>query len=120
TRDLGMAVRHELVPTVRDADGLALSSRNRRLSPDERSQALALHRGLERAQALWLAGTTDADALMGAVHDEMTRHPLVHPEYVSLADPDTLEELPRGRTGALLSVAAAVGATRLIDNVTLD
>lgn len=120
TGDLGMAVRHELVPTVRDADGLALSSRNRRLSPEERNQALALYRGLSRAHALWEAGADEAEVLVGAVHEELARHPLVRPEYVSLADPDTLDELPRARSGALLSVAAAVGATRLIDNVTLD
>jgi len=118
--DLGMHVRHVLAPTVRDEDGLALSSRNARLSAAERVQAASLYRGLSGARALWHQGTRDAARLVEAVRRELGRHPLVCPEYVSLADPDTLTELHEARPGALLSVAAVVGATRLIDNITLD
>ncbi len=119
TQDLGMLVRHVLVPTVRAPDGLALSSRNRHLSPPERAQAAALYAGLTHAAKLWKDGESQAEALRAAVRATVERHPLVSLEYVSLADPDTLEELDRARPGALLSLAALVGHTRLIDNVTL-
>ena len=119
TRDLGMPVRHLLVPTVRAPDGLALSSRNRHLSPEERAQATALYAGLAHAAGLWADGEVDAEALRAAVRATLRSHPLVSLEYVSLSDPDTLEELHIARAGDLLSLAAHVGRTRLIDNVTL-
>ncbi len=119
TRDLGMPVRHVLVPTVRAPDGLALSSRNRHLSPPERAQATALHAGLRHAAQLWADGETDGEALRSAVRRTLEEHPLVSLEYVSVADPETLEELDEARPGALLSLAAHVGRTRLIDNLTL-
>jgi len=118
--DLGMHVRHVLAPTVRAEDGLALSSRNARLSEVERAQATALYRALSGARALWHQGTRNAALLVDAVRSELDRHPLVHAEYVSLADPETLTELQEALPGTLLSVAAVVGATRLIDNITLD
>lgn len=120
TRDLGMPVRHVLVPTVRAPDGLALSSRNRHLSPPERAQATALHAGLRQAAQLWADGRKDAEALRSAVRRTLEEHPLVSLEYVSVADPETLEELDEARPGALLSLAAHVGRTRLIDNLTLE
>ena len=113
------AVSHVLVPTVRAPDGLALSSRNRHLSTAERAQASALHAGLTHAAELWQDGEDRAEALRAAVRDTVESQPLVSLEYVSLADPDTLEELDRARPGSLLSLAAHVGRTRLIDNVTL-
>ncbi len=119
TRDLGMPVRHVLVPTVRAPDGLALSSRNRHLSPPERAQATALHAGLRHAAQLWADGETDGEVLRSAVRRTLEEHPLVSLEYVSVADPETLEELDEARPGALLSLAAHVGRTRLIDNLTL-
>lgn len=120
SRDLRMPVQHVFVPTVRAPDGLAMSSRNRHLSEEERVQATALFRGLGTALDLWRDGFRDADKLRDAVRFELSEQPLVEIEYVSLADPDTLEELTHARTGALLSLAARVGRTRLIDNVTLD
>jgi pantoate--beta-alanine ligase len=119
TRDLGMAVRHVLVPTVRAPDGLALSSRNRHLDPRERAQATALHTALMHAASLWESGEPRADLLRAAVRQAVQEQDLISLEYVSLADPDTLKELDRARTGALLSLAAHVGRTRLIDNITL-
>lgn len=119
SRDLGMAVRHVLVPTVRAPDGLALSSRNRHLSPEERAQATSLYAGLRRAADLWNAGEARSDLLRAAVREAVKEHPLVSLEYVSVADPDTLEELDEAVPGTLLSLAARVGRTRLIDNVTL-
>ncbi|MDZ7781014.1 MAG: pantoate--beta-alanine ligase [Gemmatimonadota bacterium] len=117
--DLRMSVRHLVVPTVRATDGLAMSSRNRHLSGAERAQATSLYRGLRTALDLWKEGLRDADKLRDAVRFEMSVQPSVEVEYVSLADPETLEELSRATSEALLSVAARVGRTRLIDNMTL-
>ncbi len=117
--DLRMSVRHVVVPTVRAPDGLALSSRNRHLSDTERAQATWLYEGLCRAVALWEEGERKADALREIVEETLARRDRVAVEYVSLADPDSLAELEEGRPGALLSLAARVGGTRLIDNVTL-
>jgi len=119
TTDLRMNVRHILIPTVRAPDGLALSSRNARLSTEERAQAPCLYDGLARALELWRGGERSTQALRQAVVDTVAPHDLVALEYVSLADPDSLEELTDARPGALLSLAARVGSTRLIDNVTL-
>jgi pantoate--beta-alanine ligase len=119
SRDLCMGVEHVIVPTVRAPDGLALSSRNRHLSPEERGQAASLYAGLSAARSAWKSGERDAATLLGRVRRAVEAEPLARLEYVSLADPDTLEELPEARTGALLSLAAHVGGTRLIDNVTL-
>ena len=107
-------------PIIREADGLALSSRNVYLSPEERSQALGISRGLRRAEAAWIDGTRDADSLRALVRSEIEAQPLARPEYVSLADTETLDELAglAGR-GALLSVAVRFAGTRLIDNVVL-
>lgn len=119
SRDLGMPVEHLLVPTVRAPDGLALSSRNRHLSEAEREQAASLHAGLRAALSAWNGGFSDADILREAVRSEISEHPLISLEYVSVAHPETLEELDTAIEGALLSLAARAGRTRLIDNVTL-
>lgn len=119
SRDLGMAVEHVIAPTVRAPDGLALSSRNRHLGEDERAQATSLFRGLERARVAWRSGLRDAERLRDEVRAEVAMSPLVSLEYVSIAHPDTLEELTTAPAGSLLSLAARVGQTRLIDNVEL-
>lgn len=120
SRDLGMAVRHVVVPTVRAPDGLALSSRNALLSPEERAQAPGLFAGLSRALAAWRGGERSAERIRWLVRKEVDRRPLLVLDYVSVADPETLEELETARPGALLSLAARIGRTRLIDNVTLE
>ncbi len=116
--DLNVAVRIEECPTVRESDGLAMSSRNAHLSPDERTRALALHRALAAAGAAVSDGELSADALIRAARDAMTPFD-VEPEYLALVSPDTLETVSRLDEPALLAIAARVGATRLIDNVTL-
>ncbi len=107
-------------PIVREADGLALSSRNVYLSPEERAQALSLSRGLRAAEAMWADGMRDAEALRRRVREEIEAEPLSNIDYVSLADQRTLQECT-GPVGApaLLSLAVRFGATRLIDNVLL-
>ena len=108
------------VPTVREADGLALSSRNRYLERDDRRAATVLYRSLVEARALWEAGERDAGALRGRVRDVFAAEPLAELEYVSVADPGRLTELSAIDGPALVSLAARIGGVRLIDNVLLD
>jgi pantoate--beta-alanine ligase len=119
-RDLNLPVEIVACPTVRDPDGLALSSRNAYLSVEERQAALALSRGLRKAESAFAAGERSAEALRGLVSSELEAEALVRTDYVSVADDVTLEELAGMVQGpAVLSLAAHVGATHLIDNVTL-
>ena len=118
-RDLCFPVQLEVCPTVRESDGLAMSSRNRNLSPAERTQALVLSRALEAVSALVARGEHNAGKLLGEASRVLMTEPQVQLDYLRLIDPDTLEDLERARPGALLAVAARVGATRLIDNVLL-
>jgi pantoate--beta-alanine ligase len=111
-RDLDMAVRIEIVPTVREPDGLALSSRNARLDAAERERAIALRRGLDAVRAAVEAGEPDPAAAGLAV----MRAAGVEPEYLALVDPDTLEPVERVDGRILVVVAARVGPARLIDN----
>ena len=115
-RDLHLGVRVVGCPTVRDADGLALSSRNAYLSADERRAALALPRGLFAARSDWERGERDPKRLADRVRQHAAALAL---EYVSVADPLTLVEVTRGAERAVISVAARVGKARLIDNVLL-
>lgn len=117
TRDL--ALRAEIVPCpiIRDADGLALSSRNAYLSPDERALALGLSRGLFAAAAAYGRGERDPDRLRAVVSGLASK--AGSPDYVSVADPLTLQELAGTADRAAILVACRVGKTRLIDNVLL-
>jgi pantoate--beta-alanine ligase len=119
-RDLRLGVEIVGVPTVRAADGLALSSRNVRLKPGERKQAAVLYRALKAAEAAWAAGERSAEAIRTAIYDVADASPLVKLDYVSVADSDTLGELAViGDRPALVSLAARIGTTRLIDNMTV-
>jgi pantoate--beta-alanine ligase len=117
-RDLKFAVRVVACPIVREAEGLALSSRNAYLTPEERERARLLSRGLFRARDLWGAGERDPARLREAVRETAAAEG-VELEYVSVADPFTLEELRAPAGKAVISLAARVGKTRLIDNVLL-
>ena len=108
-----------MVPTVREPDGLALSSRNEYLSPSERRAATVVHRALELARSMYGDGVADAGSIRREVRSLIDAEPLARVDYVSVADPDTLEELERVTPGALTSLAVYVGETRLIDNITL-
>jgi pantoate--beta-alanine ligase len=117
--DLNLPMRVEVGATVREPDGLALSSRNAQLSPNERERALALYTALQAAARLALGGERSADVLLGAAHAAMVPFD-VEPEYLALVDAQTLEEISRLEGPALLAVAAHVGPVRLIDNLILD
>jgi pantoate--beta-alanine ligase len=115
-RDLDIPVRIEICPTIRAADGLALSSRNALLSDDERRRATALHRALSAVRAAVGDGARDPSSALADGQD-MLAEAGVDVEYLSLVDPQTMEPLRELRGDALAVVAARVGRTRLIDNV---
>ena len=117
-RDLDIPVRIEVCPTIRDPDGLALSSRNAYLSPEERERALALSRALRAAEAAVAGGTRDADAVVAVARDELDRAG-VEPDYLQLRSATDLSPVERVNGSALLAVAARVGRARLIDNAIL-
>lgn len=119
-RDLNLGVEVLGIPTVREADGLAMSSRNAYLSPDERTRARSLYRGLDAARRLFLEGERAAGPLLSAVRSELVAAQ-VREDYVELVDAATLTPLPRipSEGSARLLVAGFVGTTRLIDNIGL-
>jgi pantoate--beta-alanine ligase len=114
-RDLDMPIVVEVCPTVREPDGLAMSSRNMSLSPDERARALAISRALRTADAAVVAGERDAAKIAGAARAQMTSDG-VEPEYFELVSIETLAPVSVIDEDALAVVAARVGTTRLIDN----
>ena len=115
-RDLAIPTQVITCPTVREPDGLALSSRNVHLLPAQRTAAPVLRRALLAARARWEAGGRSAEALRDAMWELLTAEPLADPEYVSVADGTTLAELELVDGTALLSLAVRFGTTRLIDN----
>ena len=114
--DLALPTDVIACPTVREADGLALSSRNVHLSAAEREAAPILHRALLAARSRWAAGERSAKTLRQVMSDELALEPLAKVEYTSVADGQTLRELARVDGAALLSLAVRFGSTRLIDN----
>lgn len=118
-RDLDFPIEVVVHPTQRDADGLALSSRNVYLSGPERVQALGLSRSLRRAHDAWVAGASQAKEVEAVVREELAMHPGVAIEYIAVADPDTLEPVTEVSAGTVVMLAARVGRTRLIDNAIL-
>ena len=117
--DLNMNLEVVAVPTVREPDGLALSSRNAYLNPEERQAALVLWKALSLAKELWDKGEKSAARLRQEMTSLIESEPLARIDYVSVADPDTLDELEEIDRPALVSMAVWIGKTRLIDNVTL-
>jgi pantoate--beta-alanine ligase len=117
-RDLDIPVRIEVCPTIRDPDGLALSSRNAYLSDEERGRALALSRALRAAEAAVAGGTRDAAAVVAAAREELDRAG-VRPDYLALRSATDLSPVERVNGSTLLAVAARVGRARLIDNAIL-
>jgi hypothetical protein len=116
-RDLNYPIEIVVCPIRREPDGLAMSSRNTYLNPAERKAATVLYRALSAAKAAFQQGERDADRLRQIMEDTINAEPLARLQYVSCADPDTLEELHGEVEKALLSMAVFVGKTRLIDNM---
>lgn len=115
--DLNFPLEVVVCPIVREPDGLAMSSRNTYLDGPQRQAATVLHRALLTAQAAYNGGERQAEALRQVMLDTLNAEPLARPQYVSCADPDTLQEIEgEASPGALLSMAVYVGKTRLIDN----
>jgi pantoate--beta-alanine ligase len=119
-RDLKFPVEIVVCPTVREADGLAMSSRNTYLNPQERRAASVLYRSLTAAQTAYSVGMRNADQLKKVILDVLAEEPLARPQYVSCADRFSLQELQTVTDGALLSMAVYFNKTRLIDNVILE
>jgi pantoate--beta-alanine ligase len=119
-RDLN--VRTEVIgcPTIREADGLAMSSRNSYLSRSERKQAVCLYEALWKAQQLFITNETDPNEYVGAMKDAISREPGLSPEYVRLVDPDTLKDVSVVQAPVLAILAVRIGQTRLIDNVLMS
>ncbi|HXH21227.1 MAG TPA: pantoate--beta-alanine ligase [Dehalococcoidia bacterium] len=118
-RDLNLDVEIVPMPTLREPDGLAMSSRNVYLSPSERKQALCLYRALTLAQEMWTRGVRDAEAYRSRMREVIEAEPGAVIDYVSVAHPESLQELERIQGPALVSLAVRIGRARLIDNVTL-
>src|SRR5579862_960109 len=118
-RDLSLAVEIVVCPIVREADGLAMSSRNAYLDSEQRKQALVLHRSLERVQQMVETGEPEPGELVTAGREMFAQEPSVRLDYFEVVNPDTLEAVRDISAGALVAVAAYVGTTRLIDNVVL-
>jgi pantoate--beta-alanine ligase len=119
SKDLDFPVEIVVCPTVREADGLAMSSRNAYLNPDERNAATVLFRALSAAKTAFEEGERDAEKLRQIVRETVASEPLATLQYVSCADYVTLQELERVERKALLSMAVFMGKTRLIDNFVL-
>jgi len=117
--DLNMNLEVVTVPTQREPDGLAMSSRNVYLNPEERQAAVVLWKSMNLAQGLWQKGERDAGKMRDEVVSLIKKEPLARIEYVSIAAPHTLEELSQIKGPALISMAVYFGKTRLIDNLTL-
>jgi pantoate--beta-alanine ligase len=120
THDLNFPIDIVVCPIVREPDGLAMSSRNAYLNPQERQAATVLYRALNAAQAAFERGTRDAEGLRHIVTETIVNEPLADLQYVSCAHPDTLQEIERVTDRALVSLAVLVGRTRLIDNIVLE
>ncbi|WP_070000129.1 pantoate--beta-alanine ligase [Cellulosilyticum sp. I15G10I2] len=115
-RDLYMQVKLNICPIVREADGLAMSSRNVYLNPEERRQALILYRSIQKGEELVHQGVTDVREVIQAVQEEITKAPLAVIDYIEILEAKTLESIDTINDEVLLAVAVKFGKTRLIDN----
>ena len=120
TRDLNFPIEIVVCPIVREPDGLAMSSRNVYLDPEQREAATVLSRALLAAKELFDSGERDGEKIRGKMKEVLASEPLTEVQYVSCADYNTLEELDTVTGKALLSMAVFVGKTRLIDNIVLE
>ena len=115
--DLNMNLEVVVCPTIREADGLAMSSRNVYLSPEQRRSARVISQALFAARDRWVAGERDGEALRDLMRKKIASVPGIQIDYVSLADPENLTELERAGESALALLAVRIGGVRLIDNM---
>jgi pantoate--beta-alanine ligase len=115
-KDLDMDIKIIGVPTVREPDGLAMSSRNSYLNPNERESALCLKKSLDLAREMFSQGKKDAQNMRQAVEKLILSHPFTEIDYINICDPMTLEDVDRIEGEAILALAVKVGKARLIDN----
>ena len=118
-RDLDWPLEIAAGATVREPDGLALSSRNAYLAPDDRRRAAVLSSALSAAHDAWLAGETRAAALEARMRERLGREPQVAVEYIAIAEPESLSPVEIANADTVIAIAARVGGTRLIDNIIL-
>jgi pantoate--beta-alanine ligase len=118
--DLNMPLKIVLCPTVRDADGLALSSRNQYLTDQQRKDATLIYKSLQECKKMIRAGTTDTKKIIVRMQEVLCQAPAIHIEYVSIVDPETLQSLDHITDQILLAVAVKIGPARLIDNIMVD
>lgn len=114
--DLNMDVEIKILPTVREKDGLAMSSRNTHLSPEERKDALVLYQALQKAESLVKTGERNAKAIIGAMEEMIKSKPSARIDYIAVVDTKNLKPIERITQDALVAVAVSIGKTRLIDN----
>jgi pantoate--beta-alanine ligase len=119
-KDLDLDVTIVSCPTVREKDGLAMSSRNSYLSPDQRKQALCLYEALQEADSLFSSGERTGTAFLQAMTGRITIEPDAEIDYVALVHPETLVDLEEVNDRALAALAVRIGKTRLIDNMLLQ
>ncbi len=118
--DLNMNLEVVALPTVREPDSLAMSSRNTYLNPEQRQAATVLYKALSLTRELWSQGEKDAERLRQEMTALIQKEPLAKIDYISVADTDTLDELDTVTPQALVSLAVKIGSTRLIDNIVLE
>ena len=116
SRDLNLPIRIECCPTIREPDGLALSSRNQSLSATQRTQARAISQSLDYAEQLVLDGERDSTTIKKAMHEILSTNKVSKVDYISIADTETLNEVDRVQDSTIVLVAAYIGEIRLIDN----
>lgn len=118
-RDLNWPIELAVVPTVREPDGLALSSRNAYLTPEERRQAVGLSGALRAAHHAWRAGERGAGAIEQEMRRVLAMHPALAPDYIAIAEPDALTPVKEVDAATVIALAGRIGRTRLIDNIVL-
>jgi len=119
-QDLNLPVEIVTGPIVREQDGLALSSRNLYLSSDERKQATGLYRGLQQAKKLVESGEVNSNIIVDEIRSILEAEPDIREDYIAVVEPETLEQVEQINQEVLVAIAAYVGTTRLIDNITID
>lgn len=119
-RDLHLQVKILTAPIVREEDGLAMSSRNTYLSPEERQQALALNRSLQTVKKMVESGTRDSNIIIEKIRSQWKDKPAISEDYISVVDVQNLEPIAQINQPALIAIAAYVGTTRLIDNIIVN